>query len=141
MSDFNFFLLGDDLKPLLLPGNVTNYGIVKNENISRYLDEHSIYILPSYTEAFPISILEAMARGMVILIADLPGMDEIVEHGQNGFLFQPGDVQEMKKILHFLKSNPEEVRRISRNNLSRIDRFTGDRVLPAYLTTYEDITS
>lgn len=49
------------------------------------------YILPSYTEGLPVSILEAMSYGKAILSTPVGGIPEVVKSGENGVLFKPGD--------------------------------------------------
>lgn len=51
--------------------------------------EASIYVLPSYREGTPRSVLEAMAMGRAIVTTDAPGCRETVEQGSNGFLVAP----------------------------------------------------
>jgi glycosyltransferase involved in cell wall biosynthesis len=46
----------------------------------------SVYVLPSYREGTPRSVLEAMAMGRAIITTDAPGCRETVQHGRNGFL-------------------------------------------------------
>ena len=54
------------------------------------------YILPSYVEGVPISILEAESYGLPILSTNVGGIPNVVDEGKNAFLFRPGDKQEMK---------------------------------------------
>lgn len=49
------------------------------------------FILPSYTEGLPVSILEAMSYGKPILSTPVGGIPEIVKQNENGILFPPGD--------------------------------------------------
>ena len=133
----NFYLIGDnnfkgDKK------NIINIGKVKHNDMIKYYDEVPILILPSYTEAFPMTILEAMARGLVILVSDIPGMREIVKEGRNGYLFPPGDVEKMKELILYLKNKPEEIKRISKNNLKDILRFTAEKQIPRYMNIYAE---
>jgi len=138
MRNVNFSLIGDDLYKSRLK-NVTNIGTIENSKIYKEYDKHSIFILPSYTEAFPMTILEAMARGLVILVSDIPGMREIIKEGRNGYLFQPGDLNKMKEIILYLKNNPSEIKRISKNNLKDIWKFTAEKQIPKYLKLYKEV--
>ncbi|MGC9599098.1 MAG: glycosyltransferase family 4 protein [Minisyncoccia bacterium] len=132
--EVNFLCLGDsDFKPHL--PNLTNYGIVEHSTINTYYDKATIFFLPSYTEAFPLTILEAMARGLVVVISDLPGMKDIVKE-RNGYLFETGDVLKMKEILMFLKKNPTMIKKISENNLNDVSKFSSDLILKRYLHVY-----
>lgn len=66
-------------------------GFVKDvELIYEYFP--SIFILPSYDEGLPISILEAMSSGIPIITTNIAGIPEAVKNGINGFLITPGDI-------------------------------------------------
>ncbi len=138
LPDFKFHLIGDNSYNSKLQ-NMINLGKMDNSKIFKEYDKNSMLILPSYTEAFPMVILEAMARGLVILVSDIPGMSEIVKEGRNGYLFPPGDIEKMKKIISFLKNNPKEIERISKNNLKDIWKFTEEKQMPKYLNAYQEI--
>lgn len=55
-------------------------------NVAQRLAEHSIFVLMSDHEGLPISVIEAMRAGLAIVASDLPGMRELIAHGQNGLL-------------------------------------------------------
>ena len=55
----------------------------------------SVYVLPSYREGTPRSVLEAMAVGRAIITTDAPGCRETVEQGVNGFLVPPRDADSL----------------------------------------------
>jgi glycosyltransferase involved in cell wall biosynthesis len=55
-------------------------------DVRPYLAETSVYVLPSYREGTPRSVLEAMAMGRAVITSDAPGCRETVEEGRNGFL-------------------------------------------------------
>lgn len=138
-GNVSFSIVGEGKIPLNKYNDFKNYGKVTPDKMKKIYDKHEILILPSYTEVFPMVILEAMARGLVILVSDLPGMREIVKEGRNGYLFPPGDIEKMKEIILYLKNNPKEIERISKNNLKDIHKFTTEKQIPKYLKVYEDI--
>ncbi len=55
----------------------------------------SVYVLPSYREGTPRSVLEAMAMGRAIITTDAPGCRETVQDGDNGFLVRPRDAESL----------------------------------------------
>lgn len=63
------------------------------------LRQSDVFILPSYSEGMPMSILDAMGYGMPIVSTMVGGIPEIVREGQNGYLFEPGDTDGMAKVL------------------------------------------
>ncbi|MFB6732773.1 glycosyltransferase family 4 protein [Bacillus mobilis] len=70
-----------------------------------YYQKAAIYVLPSYNEGLPISILEAMASSLPIVATDVGGIPEAVEHNENGYLIVPGDKKRLKEyLLELIKS-------------------------------------
>jgi len=66
------------------------------------LNKAHLLILPSYFEGVPISILEAESYHLPILASNVGGIPSIVHHGENGFLFEPEDLDAIfKYILYF----------------------------------------
>jgi glycosyltransferase involved in cell wall biosynthesis len=61
-------------------------------DVRPYVSDASVYVLPSYREGTPRSVLEAMAMGRPIITTDTPGCRETVVHGENGFLVPVRDV-------------------------------------------------
>lgn len=55
------------------------------------LSRSSVYVLPSYNEGLPMSVLEAMAAGMPVVTTPVGGIPEAVRDGVDGFLIRPGD--------------------------------------------------
>ena len=80
---------------------VANYGIedmvvyegwVSGKKKAYLLSLSDAFILPSYTEGMPISILEAMSYGLPILSTPVGGIPELIKNGENGILFKPGEL-------------------------------------------------
>lgn len=66
-------------------------GWISGDEKDRALKDSDIYILPSYSEGLPMSILEAMAIGLPVISTPVGGTPEAVEDGVNGFLVEVGD--------------------------------------------------
>ena len=73
-------------------------GWVQNEAKQSTICSCDIYVLPSYFEGLPVSILEAMAMGKPIIATNVGGIPSIVQNGYNGWLFSPGKFNELNKI-------------------------------------------
>lgn len=73
----------------------------------KYFLEADIYILPSYNEGLPMSILEAASYGLPIISTPVGGIPEVVEDGLNGFLINPGDIETIVKRILTLIGSPE----------------------------------
>jgi len=68
-------------------------GFVLGREKLHQLQQASIFVLPSYEEGVPIAILEAMAAGLPIVTTPVGGIPDILEHGENALLVEPGDVE------------------------------------------------
>jgi glycosyltransferase involved in cell wall biosynthesis len=72
----------------------------------------SVYVLPSYREGTPRTVLEAMAMGRAIVTTDAPGCRETVVHGENGFLVPVQDAQALAQAMRRFVDEPALQRRM-----------------------------
>ena len=77
----------------------------------RAMDAAAFYIAPRVYEGIGMSFLEAMARGRCVVAADHPTMNEYIEHGKTGFLFQPDAITS----LEYTEEQIREIQRASRD--------------------------
>jgi len=75
----------------------------------RYFSKASIFILPSVHDSFGISVIEAMAAGLPVIVSDHVGAKEIVMNGSNGFVFSSGDSVELAEKIEYFYTNPEKI--------------------------------
>jgi glycosyltransferase involved in cell wall biosynthesis len=76
-----------------LEGRVRLTGRLEGIDKVRMLQTASIFALPSHSEGVPVSMLEAMAAGLPVVVTDVGGISEIVEDGRNGWVIgEPADV-------------------------------------------------
>jgi len=72
----------------------------------KLIDNHEIFILPSKREGMPQSLIEAMARGKIVIASDTDGAKEIIKDNFNGFLFKNGDTEDLKNHIEFILKLP-----------------------------------
>lgn len=72
----------------------------------QYLPLFDVFALPSLTEGFPITILEAMQSGVPIVATRVGGVPEILDEGAAGVLVKPGDVKVLTQEILSLLKNP-----------------------------------
>lgn len=87
-------------------------GFVDGTRKNELLGSADFFVLPSYIEGLPISILEAMSYGLPILSTSVGGIPEIVEDGQNGILITPGDRDSLYHAMLRLMSDSKLRRRM-----------------------------
>ncbi len=88
-------------------GVVDVYG--QTDDVRPYLAASSVYVLPSYREGTPRTVLEAMAMGRPIITSDAPGCRETVEEGVNGFLVPVRNVDALVEAMEKFIREPELV--------------------------------
>lgn len=88
-----------------IAGGVVNFK-GKLDDVRSSIEACSVYVLPSYREGTPRTVLEAMAMGRPIITTDAPGCRETVEDGVNGFLVPVKSVQELANKMIELIENP-----------------------------------
>ena len=94
-------------------------------------------VLPSFTESCPLVALEAMACGTPIIAADVGGVSEVVRDGETGWLFPPGEVDELVSRIHTVLSDPTRARQVSANARAWVEANAtiprmADRVFDVY---------
>lgn len=106
-------------------------------DVRRLYASADIFMLPTHSDAFANVILEAMSAGLPVVVTDVGGAREAVEHGTNGLLVQPHAPAEIASAIRQLAADPQLRRRMSQANLAKIERcFTWQAVARQYSTVY-----
>jgi L-malate glycosyltransferase len=113
--------------------------IGKSKDTTRLLACSDLFILPSESESFGLSALEAMACGVPVIATDTGGMPEVQIHGETGFLCPIGDVECMANHAVELLSNPELRARFGQNARLRANNFRSDMIVPQYEALYRKV--
>ena len=79
-------------------------------------------IHPEATEHFGITVVEAMASGLVPLVVNQGGLPEIINHNQNGFLWS--DIKELTAKTQFLIGHPKKLAKMSQSALADCQKFS-----------------
>ena len=65
------------------------------KNVAQYLQAADIFLMPSENEGLSISLLEAMACGLPVVVSDIPPFRQIIEHDRNGLVVSRGDAADL----------------------------------------------
>lgn len=76
----------------------------------RYISGADVYVLPSYRDASPRVVREAMALGLPTLVSDIPGSRDLIVPEQTGRLFPAGDAQALAQLIRWMQQHPTERR-------------------------------
>lgn len=99
---------------------------------SAFTDAH-IYVMPSYGEGLPISLLEAMCFGLPVVTRPVGGVKDMFVNGEHGFMTESKDPAEIAALIDKLLSDPQLMQNISRNvHEYAMERFVGSAVAARY---------
>lgn len=109
------------------------------DNVPDLLAGHSVFVLVSDHEGLPISVIEALRCGLPVLGSDLPGMRELIEHDQEGWLL-PNRAELLADALVMLAQRPQERARMGRAARRRYEQQCEPRAMAqAILAVYGQI--
>ncbi|MEW4272107.1 glycosyltransferase family 4 protein [Priestia megaterium] len=86
---------------------VTVLGWVNSTQINDLLKQVDFLVLPSYNEGLPMAILEAMNFGLPIISTYVGGIPEVITNDDNGYLINPGEIDDLTKALTSLIENKD----------------------------------
>ena len=93
----------DHIKSLDSKNIIEYYGEVKD--VRPYIQKCHIYVLPSYHEGMPRTVLEAMSMGRPIITTDVPGCRDTVENNKNGFIINSKNSNQLEeKMIWYIKN-------------------------------------
>jgi glycosyltransferase involved in cell wall biosynthesis len=126
--------LTDDLK---IRECVEFIGRVPHENVQNYMNQSDVFVLPSLSEGFPVTILEAMACGLPVVATRVGGIPDIVEDGINGYLVDAMDQEMIAEALLKLLKDEELWEEVSNNNREKSKKYRWDTVAAALEEMYQ----
>jgi glycosyltransferase involved in cell wall biosynthesis len=92
---------------LNLQENLQFLGYQSQTVVREQLRETDVFVLPSFAEGVPVSLMEAMAASVPVVTTQIAGIGELVESGVSGFLVPPGDVESLVDRINTLLANPK----------------------------------
>lgn len=115
-------------------------GWVTGQEKKKLLDEAYLYVLPSYHEGLPMSILEAMATGTPVISTPVGGIAEVVEDGVEGFLVEPGDVKALASAIRTLLDDTVVWKKMSVAVMEKVQsQFSSKQTLAQLKRLYNDL--
>jgi N-acetyl-alpha-D-glucosaminyl L-malate synthase BshA len=111
----------------------------KIANPKEVLSISDLFILPSETESFGLSALEAMALKIPVISSNTGGIPELNIHGKTGYMSNVGDYQDMAKNTITLLSDEKKFQKFRENAFEQAKKFDIESILPMYEKLYKQV--
>ncbi len=143
-----FIIIGEDksadrLKRLCYDLNVDrNFefaGWQSQESLLSYYQRASVFVMPSLTEAFGVTFLEAMAAGVPVIGTNVGGIPEIIHDGTNGLLVPVESPSSITDAINQLLSDAQLRERFIQSAFSTLNNFSVDKMMECTRSLYQEI--
>jgi len=135
MKDFLIGQLNDFQKK-----RIVFYGHISHSDLLNEMATFPIAIFPSYSEAFSFAPLEAMSARCATIYSKRASGPELIEHGKDGFLIDPEDINDIAEKLLILLSIPNVCNNLAIAGYEKVKKyFSKDHILEQNLKFYDEI--
>ena len=133
-------LNSDTLQAIHSIDKIKVLGVKKGDELIAYYAASDCFVLPSYREGFPNTLLEAGAMGLPLIVTDINGSREIVEDGKNGIIISPKDSDALYYAMKDIVEKREKRALLASNARQMISsRFEQGFVHQCLLNFYDEI--
>lgn len=122
-----------------LGDRVAFHGRTTDEELRAVLSRASLFVIASIAELQSIATMEAMASALPVVAADAVALPHLVHDGENGYLFEPGNADELAaRLTDVFTAAPEEYERMQQASLDGVVVHDINRTLDTFEALYRD---
>lgn len=115
-------------------------GWLNAEERNRYLDECELFILPTYFEGQPVSVLEAMAHGCTVIASNVGGIPMMIQDGINGWLVEPKNVDALVSAVAFALEHPQKTKELASEAYQTVsDQYSISKTVNHLCSIYQEV--
>lgn len=133
-------LAGPGKAPNGLPDRVRWGGWLDEAAKDKAFESADLFAMPSLSEGLPVALLEAMARGLPIVVSRVGGVPEVVTDGADAVLVEPGEPAVLASRLSELVEDPQRRRELGEAAAERARRLADDDVYGRLDAIYTELT-
>lgn len=141
VGDFNTefgSLIDNKINKMGLNEKVIRVG--QQDDILPYISAIDIYLSPSRREAISLSILESLSAGLPVIGSNVGGIPEAVFHGENGFIFENENVQDLANYMDILYNDQMLMEKFSKNATQVfMKKFDVDIMYREIISVYKEL--
>jgi len=132
--------LKERLESLALEDVVTLRDYLDGKEKYHEYSQADVFLLPSYHEGCPNSVLEAMASGLFVICSDAGALGEIVKDKINGFIVKTRDPEGLAAMMRYSLEHPDNIRQKGKNNVQyAFKNFEVERITSQFKVIYREI--
>lgn len=110
--------------------------VEETANVEEELAKIDIFVFPSIYEGMPLSLIEAMASGCVIIASNVGGINSLIEDDMNGYKYNSDDLDSFINSIKRLILNPNKMAEISNNNIIKSKLYSLEVMVKKYEELY-----
>jgi glycosyltransferase involved in cell wall biosynthesis len=126
--------LARDMRP-----RIDFLGFIRGTQLTDLYHSAKVFVFPSCQENFPVVLLEAMSAGCAVITTSASGCAEVVEDA--AIQVPPADPPALRRAVERVLHDDEEIERLSRRGLERVDRFRSETVARRYEQLFRRLIS
>lgn len=120
--------------------NVSFLGWIRDAEREEYLKKCSTFVLPSYHEGMPMSVLEAMSYGLATISTNAGGIPQIISQGIDGYRIEAGNLKELETTLVRILSSSNEKKTLGQAARQKIvERFNAQKNIDLLCALYQKV--
>ena len=101
---------------------VTFTGWVSSEEKTKIFRSSKLFILPSWNEGLPMSMLEAMSFGIPVIVTRVGGIPSVIHNGYNGLMISPKSKEELKNAICRLLNDDAYMKKMSEHAYCTVEK-------------------
>lgn len=97
-----------------------------------------VFVLPSYREGLPLTLFEAMASGLPMVVSPVNGVPYEIENGKNGLFVRYGDIEGLVANISLLLDDRKLASAMSKANIAKAENYTWEGIFRRTLSLYQE---
>ena len=148
INNFELHLIGEGeseqiLRQMTAELNLNDYvifeGVKTQEHLYQHLCDYDVFVQPSRYEGFGLTVAEAMAAKLPVIVSDIQGPMEVIGHGQYGMSFKSGDAADLAEKLKTVLQGGYDYSLIDKAYHHVCKEYDVSTTAQRYLQAYRDV--
>lgn len=112
------------------------------DNAFQFIPSFDVFVIPSYSEGLPITLLEAMQAGVPIVATSVGEIPQVLKHGELGQLVPPGDAEVLSQAILRVFQNPAKFKKMALEAKKHVlEEYSLEKMSQKYSEVYQDVIS